>query len=134
MESADLQGDALDRAHDPAHVIYLALQRSLGPRILGHQQTSERFLAHIMFGLSMCLLALLTKGEATAAINLSSTAWPLPIVAMVVLVVLAIHHISWENKEAEESTGEKQYHFLPRWRPNRTARTDPPLPSRNSIT
>jgi len=78
-----------------------------------------RFATHIMFGLAMALLSLLSRGDGTSALNISSTAWPLPIVAMVVLVVLAIHHVSWENHEAEEKTGEKQYHFLPRWRPNR---------------
>ncbi|KAK9242005.1 hypothetical protein V1506DRAFT_524944 [Lipomyces tetrasporus] len=82
-----------------------------------------RFVAHILFGLACCLLCLLATGDGSAALNLSATAWPLPIIAMIVLVVLAIHHISWENKEAEEKTGEKQYHFLPRWRPDRNSST-----------
>jgi hypothetical protein len=33
--------------------------------------------------------------------------------------VLAVHHVSWKDKEAAETTGEKKYHFLPRWRPSR---------------
>ncbi|KAK9427674.1 bacterial low temperature requirement A protein-domain-containing protein [Lipomyces doorenjongii] len=82
-----------------------------------------RFVAHILFGLACCLLCLLATGDGSAALNLSATAWPLPIMAMIVLVVLAIHHISWENNEADEKTGEKQYHFLPRWRPNRNGST-----------
>lgn len=82
-----------------------------------------RFATHLLFGLAMCLLSLLCSGDGTAAINITSTAWPLPIVAMTILIVLTIHHISWEDEEAEIATGKKKYHFLPRWRPNRHGST-----------
>jgi hypothetical protein len=45
-----------------------------------------RFATHTLFGIAVCFLSLLSRGDAVPAINLSSTAWPLPIVAIVILV------------------------------------------------
>lgn len=45
-----------------------------------------RFAAHIVFGIAVCLLSLLSHGDAYPAINLSATAWPLPIVAIIILI------------------------------------------------
>ncbi|PSS22920.1 hypothetical protein M430DRAFT_25883 [Amorphotheca resinae ATCC 22711] len=76
-----------------------------------------RFATHIVFGVALCLLSILaTANDGDGAVVLAETAWPLPIVAIVVFVVLAVHHVSWEGKP--KANGEKQYHFLPRWKPN----------------
>jgi hypothetical protein len=46
-----------------------------------------RFAAHIVFGAALCLLVLLTFGDGGLdAYNLATTAWPLPIVAIVIFI------------------------------------------------
>ncbi|KFX90120.1 hypothetical protein V490_06639 [Pseudogymnoascus sp. VKM F-3557] len=75
-----------------------------------------RFATHVSVGITCCLLCLLSLGEGDRAVSLSMTAWPLPMVAFFVFIVLAVHHVSWEVKDGQSA---KKYHFLPRWRPNR---------------
>jgi hypothetical protein len=56
----------------------------------------------------MCLLALLASGDGTAAINISSTAWPLPIVAVTILIGMypskSIQAVRKKNEETPTNT------------------------------
>jgi hypothetical protein len=46
-----------------------------------------RFATHIVFGVALCLLSILaTANDGDGAVVLGETAWPLPIVAIVVFV------------------------------------------------
>lgn len=45
-----------------------------------------RFATHAIVGITSCLLCLLALGEGDRAVSLSMTAWPLPMVALFVLI------------------------------------------------
>jgi hypothetical protein len=46
-----------------------------------------RFATHIVFGVALCLLSILaTANDGDGAVVLAETAWPLPIVAIVVFI------------------------------------------------
>ena len=45
-----------------------------------------RFVTHLVFGAALCLMTLLSIGEGQDAYNLAQTAWPLPIVAIVLFI------------------------------------------------
>ncbi|KFY41543.1 hypothetical protein V495_04899 [Pseudogymnoascus sp. VKM F-4514 (FW-929)] len=56
-----------------------------------------RFATHVSVGITYCLLCLLSLGEGDRAVSLSMTAWPLPMVAFIVFIVLAVHHPAEEQ-------------------------------------
>ncbi|OAQ79461.1 low temperature requirement A [Purpureocillium lilacinum] len=73
-----------------------------------------RFATHFLFGTGLCLVCLLaTRPDNDWASALAGTAWPLPMVALVLLIVISVHHLSRRREKSVES---QKYQFLPRWR------------------
>ncbi|UNI23268.1 hypothetical protein JDV02_009099 [Purpureocillium takamizusanense] len=73
-----------------------------------------RFSVHLLLGTGLCLLCLLTtRPDSDWATALAETAWPLPMVALVLLLVISVHHLS---RRRERSVDAQKYHFLSKWR------------------